>query len=138
MKPIYFLAAAMSLLLAAPAMAGDIVVIVNKANANSIDKNLIVKVYSGETKSWAGGGAITSFDLPDSNAERGAFAEQVMGRTTGNMKSLWAQNVFTGKAVPPKVVDSDEAVKKAVAANPGAIGYIKSSSVDDSVKVVLK
>jgi len=33
---------------------------------------------------------------------------------------------------------SDEDVKKAVAANKGAIGYIKASSADDTVKVVLK
>ena len=59
-----------------------------------------------------------------------------MGKNLSNMKALWAQNVFTGKAVPPKKLGTDEEVKKSVAANKGAIGYIKASSADDTVKVV--
>jgi ABC-type phosphate transport system substrate-binding protein len=125
-------------LVAGPALAGDIVVIVNKANENTIDKNLVMKIYSGESKAWANGGAIAAFDLPEDNPARAAFAADVMGKNLGNMKSLWAQNVFTGKAVPPKVAPSDDEVKKTVAANKGAIGYIKASAADDSVKVVVK
>jgi len=123
---------------AGPAFAGDVVVIVNKANDNSIDKNLVMKVYAGESKSWANGGAIAALDLPEDNPARAAFASEVMGKTVANMKALWAQNVFAGKAVPPKVVPSDDEVKKTVAANKGAIGYIKAGAADDSVKVVVK
>ena len=123
---------------AGPALAGDVVVIVNKANDNAVDKNLVLKIYSGESKAWANGGAIAAFDLPEDNPSRAAFASEVMGKNLGNLKSLWAQNVFAGKAVPPKVVPSDDEVKKTVAANKGAIGYIKASAADDSVKVVVK
>jgi len=132
--------AAFTLALAAwgPVMAGDLVVIVNKANDNAIDKNLVMKVYAGESKSWAGGGSIAAFDLPEDNPIRAAFAAEIMGKNLGNMKALWAQNVFSGKAVPPKVMPSDDDVKKAVAANKSAIGYIKASAADDTVKVVLK
>jgi ABC-type phosphate transport system substrate-binding protein len=46
--------------------------------------------------------------------------------------------VFSGKATPPKELLSSSAdVKKFVAANPDAIGYIEKSAVDGSVKVVL-
>jgi hypothetical protein len=51
---------------------------------------------------------------------------------------MWAQQVFSGKGLPPKVIDGDAEVKKAVAAQGNAIGYIKPSSVDDSVKVLLR
>ena len=37
-----------------------------------------------------------------------------------------------------KVVSSDEDVKKVVSANKGAIGYVKASSVDESVKVAIR
>ncbi len=46
--------------------------------------------------------------------------------------------MFTGKALPPKVGVSEEDVKKAVAANKNAIGYIQMHNVDDSVKVVVR
>jgi ABC-type phosphate transport system substrate-binding protein len=45
--------------------------------------------------------------------------------------------VFSGKATPPKELGSAAEVKKFVAANPDAIGYIEKSAVDGSVKVVL-
>ena len=37
----------------------------------------------------------------------------------------------------PKSYPTDAAVKKAIAADPSAIGYIDKGSVDDSVKVLL-
>jgi len=120
------------------AQAGDVVVILNKANDNSVDKALVAKIYTGESKVWAGGGAINAIDLTDDNPGRASFANDFVGKSPGSLKSLWTQNVFTGKAVPPKAMASDEDVKKAVAANKGAIGYIKASSADDTVKVVLK
>jgi hypothetical protein len=67
-----------------------------------------------------------------------SFTSDVLGKTVGNVKALWAQMVFSGQALPPKQVASDDDVKKLVSANKGAIGYVKASSVDDSVKAVLK
>ena len=120
------------------AQAGDVVVIVNKANDNSVDKALVAKIYTGESKVWGNGGSISAIDLSDDNPGRASFANDFIGKSPGSLKSLWTQNVFTGKAVPPKVVPSDDEVKKTVAANKGAIGYIKASAADDSVKVVVK
>ena len=122
----------------AAAQAGDVVVIVNKANDNAVDKALVAKIYTGESKVWANGGTISAIDLSDDNPGRASFANEVVGKSPGSLKSLWTQNVFTGKAVPPKAMASDEDVKKAVAANKSAIGYIKAASADDTVKVVLK
>jgi ABC-type phosphate transport system substrate-binding protein len=45
--------------------------------------------------------------------------------------------VFTGKGQPPKEMGSTADMKKFVAANPDAIGYIETAAVDGSVKVVL-
>ncbi len=45
--------------------------------------------------------------------------------------------MFSGKATPPKELGSSAEVKKFVAANPDAIGYIEKSALDGSVKAVL-
>jgi len=45
--------------------------------------------------------------------------------------------VFTGKATAPKEYANSAEVKKAVAADPKAIGYIDKAAVDDTVKVIL-
>jgi len=120
------------------ALAGDVVVIVNKANENPVDKALIAKIYTGESKAWAAGGSVVAYDLPDDNPARASFDNEIVGKTPSSLKSLWTQNTFTGKGVPPKQAASDEDIKKAISANKNAIGYIKASSVDDTIKVVFK
>jgi len=44
--------------------------------------------------------------------------------------------VFSGKSQPPKELPDASAVKKAVASDPKAVGYIDKSAVDASVKVL--
>jgi ABC-type phosphate transport system substrate-binding protein len=124
--------------LAAPALCADYVVIVNKGNDNTVDKSLVARLYLGETKSWPGGGSVALIDLPEDNPARAGFDNEVVGKSPASLKSLWAQNVFTGKALPPKVMQGDDDVKKAVAANRNAIGYIKPASLDDSVKAAVR
>jgi len=121
-----------------PARPADVAVIVNKANSNAVDKAMIKRIFSGDTDIWPDGGAITPIDQPEDNPLRDSFYSSVLGKSSYNMKSIWAQKIFTGNGVPPKVAGSDDDVKKAVAGNKNAIGYIKSSSLDDSVKAVLK
>jgi len=120
------------------ACAGDFAVIVNKANAAAVDKGTIQKIYTGDKKKWDDGTSISAVDLPEDDAARAAFSTAVLGKTVANIKALWSQLIFSGTAVPPKVLPSDDDVKKYVSGNKGAIGYIKPSDVDDSVKVVAK
>jgi ABC-type phosphate transport system substrate-binding protein len=129
---------AISLATAMSAMAGDVVVIVNKGNASAVDKALVAKIYFGESKSWGDNGPVVAYDLAEENPERASFSNEVLGKSVSNMKALASRNMFSGKAVPPKELASDDEVKKSVAANKGGIGYIKASSVDDTVKVVVK
>jgi ABC-type phosphate transport system substrate-binding protein len=80
---------------------------------------------------------MTPIDQPESSAIRGEFYKKVTDKEPAQAKALWSKLVFTGKATLPKEVPSSADVKKAVAADPKAIGYIEKSAVDASVKVVL-
>jgi len=120
------------------AQAGDVVVIVNKANANALDKDFLIKAYSGDVKNWPDGSTLQLIDQGEENPIRAEFDSAFLGKQLSKMKITWAKNTFTGKALPPKVVDGDDAVKKAVAGNKDAIGYIGASSADSTVKVILK
>lgn len=121
------------------ACANDVVVIGNKDNAaTDVDKAFVAKAFTGDARSWPGGGAMVLIDQAEDSAARTAFYGKVVGKSAGNVKAMWAQLVFSGKAVPPKVIDGDAEVKKAVAANKNAIGYISAGAVDDSVKVLVK
>ena len=137
-RPVSILIALAAALLALPATAGDFAVIVNKANASTVDSAAVVKIYTGERKIWDDGTPVMALDLPESSAVRADFCSEVLKKTVGALKSLWAQMVFSGKGLPPKVVSSDDDVKKVVSANKGAIGYVKASSVDESVRVAIR
>jgi ABC-type phosphate transport system substrate-binding protein len=124
------IAAVAALVLSAPALA-DVVVVVNAANSDAVSKDQIASVFLGKST------ALTPIDQADGSAIRGEFYKKVADKDASQAKALWSKLVFTGKATPPKEVSSSADVKKAIAANPKAIGYIEKSAVDASVKVVL-
>lgn len=117
----------------------EVAVIVSASNANSsIDKGAIAKIFLGKSKSFPDGSQATPVDQNDGSASRDAFNSTVLGKSASQLKSYWSRLIFTGKGTPPKQSGNDAAVKGIVAGNPNIIGYIDSSAVDDSVKVVFK
>jgi hypothetical protein len=79
----------------------------------------------------------TPLDLPESNPIRALFYKKATDRDSAQIKSVWSRIVFTGQGKPPKEMPDATGVKKAVAADSKAIGYIAKSEVDASVKIVL-
>jgi ABC-type phosphate transport system substrate-binding protein len=112
----------------------DVVAIVNKANT-SASKSDIARLYSLETKTWADGSTAKLYDL-SGTSERDTFYMAYTGKNAAGAKSSWAKAVFTGRATPPKMLDSDNAVKNEVANDKNAVGYVNESSVDGSVRIV--
>jgi ABC-type phosphate transport system substrate-binding protein len=122
--------AAAILALAAPAMAEVVVVVNPKAAEASMTKDQVAQFFLGKSS------AMTPVDQPEGAPVRAEFYKKVTDKDASQVKSLWSKLVFTGKATMPKEVGDSAAVKKAVAADPKAIGYIEKSAVDASVKVI--
>jgi ABC-type phosphate transport system substrate-binding protein len=116
--------------LAVPACAEVVVVANPKAAEASMTKDQVAQFFLGKSS------AMTPVDQPDSAPIRAEFYKKVTDKDASQVKSLWSKLVFTGKATMPKEVGDSAAVKKAVAADPKAIGYIEKSAVDGSVKVI--
>jgi hypothetical protein len=112
------------------AHAGDVVVVV-AAGAPSPSKDEIANVYLGRSTD------LKPLDLPESNPVRQFFYKKATDRDSAQVKAVWARINFTGRGKPPKELPDATAVKKAVAADPKAIGYILKSDVDSTVKVIL-
>ena len=109
----------------------QVAVIVNPGNAKALSADAVANIFLGKSNELSG------IDLPDGNATREAFYQKVTGKDGAQLKAYWAKLVFTGKAQALKELGSDAEVKKHVAANANAIGYISKDAVDGSVKVVL-
>lgn len=125
-------AAAVSLaVLAAPPQAEVVVVVGAKSPAATMTTEQVAQVFLGKST------AMTPVDQPESEAIRAEFYKKVAGKDAAQAKALWSKLVFTGKASLPKELAGNAEVKKAVAADPKAIGYIDKSALDASVKAVL-
>ena len=123
-------AVALAFLLGGAALADDIVVIANPA-AGPISKEQIADLYLARNSAW------TPLDQAAGSSIYAEFYKKLTGRDTAQVKAIWSRILFTGRGVPPKQLIDSAAVKKAVAANPKAVGYIERSAVDASVKVIL-
>lgn len=109
-------------------MAADLVVVVHPTAA-SPSKEQVADIYLGKSQ------ALTPIDLPDGSTTYADFYKRATGRDAAQVKATWSRLIFSGKAQAPKQVADSAAVKKAVAADPRAIGYMEKSAVDASVKV---
>ena len=119
------------------AAAEEIVVIVNPRNTTvSVTADQVVQIFFGKTVALAGGNANPIDEIAGSPV-RDEFYQKVAGKTSAQVKAIWARLFFSGRGAPPKALKTSADVKKLVASDPNAIGYIEKSQVDASVKVVL-
>jgi ABC-type phosphate transport system substrate-binding protein len=102
-----------------------------------ISKQELKEIYLGRARTFPNGDPVTPLDQPGDSAAYRQFARDVLDMDTQALKSYRAKLMFAGKGKPPQVLTSDAAVKKAVAGNPGALGYVQGRQVDGTVKVLL-
>lgn len=126
-------------LLAASTLAhAQVAVIVNpKSSMASMTADQVAAIFLGKTTTLPSGATAAPADQSESSAIREQFYTKVTGKQSAQVKAAWSRLVFSGKGTPPKELGSSAEVKKFVAANPDAIGYIEKSAADASVKVVL-
>jgi ABC-type phosphate transport system substrate-binding protein len=125
------LAAAVLAVSALPACAETVVIVSQKNPATRMFAEQASQFFLGKSNMF------TPVDQAEGSAIRNEFYQKLADKDAAQVKAIWSKLVFTGKATPPKEFKSSADVKKAVADDPKAIGYIDKSAVDDSVKVIL-
>ena len=117
---------------AAPFCAAEIVVIVNPKNqASRMFSEQAAQFFIGKSTLF------TPIEHSEGSPIRNEFNTKVLAKDSAQVKAIWSKLVFTGKGSAPKEFATSAEVKKAVASDVTAIGYIEKSAVDDSVKVIL-
>ena len=123
---------------AAQASFSQVAVVVGaKSPATALTAEQAAGIFLGKSDQLPGAGTAQLLDQTEGSAIRELFYTKVAGKSGSQVKAAWSRLVFSGKATPPKEVASSAEVKKLVAANPNAVGYIEKSAVDGSVKVLL-
>jgi len=128
-------------LLVIPTMAWSesFAVIVNVKNKSEISQNDIKFIYKGHIKTFENGVLALPLNQENDTDIRRKFLEKVVQTSKSQYKEYWIRKMFTGKGKPPRVLrGGDLETKKYVYDNPSMIGYVAVSSLDDSVRVVLR
>jgi ABC-type phosphate transport system substrate-binding protein len=94
-------------------------------------------IFLKKRRFWDDGQPIVPLNREAGSALREAFSRRVLGGASSAFVGYWNDQYFHG-VFPPATLSSSDAVKRYVAADRNAIGYIWDSEVDDSVRVVLR
>jgi len=111
-------------------------VVVHPSNANAIDASDIKKIFTGKAKSFADGSKALPITQADGSPVTDEFNQNVLNKSSSQLKAYWSKLVFTGKGTPPEEAANDAEVINLVSKNPNLIGFVSQGSADGSVKVV--
>ena len=113
-------------------------IIVNQSNnIDEISLRELRTVFLGERSHWANGRRITLVMMDPGLAERRAVLRDICRMNETEFSRHFLQGLFTGEVfVSPKTLSSPTGVRKFVFNVPGAIGYVRASDVDTTVKVI--
>ena len=113
-----------------------VAIVVNPSVTTTATAFQVASLFLGRS-SALGGVKLKPIDQEDGSRVRDAFYQSAAHKSPSQLNAYWARLIFTGKGRPPKAVFDDDEVKALIQKDTKAIGYIDSTSVDDSVKVVL-
>ena len=112
-------------------------VIVNPKNPiASIDRDLLRNVFLKKESVWKNGETMRPIDLSPKSSVHDKFTRVVLKKTPAQLKTYWAQQIFSGKGVPPPEAKTPADVIAYVLANPGAVGYVPADVDVRSARVV--
>jgi ABC-type phosphate transport system substrate-binding protein len=131
------LAIGLALTLVSLAALADVVAIVSAKSAiTTLTKAQMADIFLGRVSRFPNGKEAVPLDQAEDARARTEFYSKLAGRSAPQMKAYWAKIIFTGRGQPPQEVRDDAEMRKRIAENPAAVGYMDESLVDDSVRIV--
>jgi ABC-type phosphate transport system substrate-binding protein len=116
-----------------------LVMIANKGNAaaSGMTKIAARKLLLGDILKWPNGAKVAVVLRPVGSSERTTVLSAVCGMSEAEYTRHNLQAMFMGETVASVQQEPSSAtVRGFVKANPGAVGFVHKSEVDDNVKVV--
>ena len=115
-----------------------LVIVTNRSNP--VDKLSFAElrsIFLGNRTYWPNGRRITLVMRDSEDPERKAILREVCGMNDSQFKALFIHGLYTGEIlISPKTLSTPAGVRKFIFNVPGAIGYLRISEMDDSVKPV--
>ena len=114
----------------------EVVLVASKTSPlRALSRHEIVDIFLGNSRNQPRLGEIVPLDQAEDRL-RGEFYKTYLDRSLAQVKSHWAKIIFTGRGYPPRTVGSDRELKDVLKANDHAVGYLDSTRVDESLRVI--
>jgi ABC-type phosphate transport system substrate-binding protein len=128
----------LSLAMARAAQADVVAVVSSKCAVSTLSKDQLMDIFLGKTTRFPDGASAVPIDQMEGSPARDEFYATFANKSPAQVKAHWTKIIFTGRGQPPKSVVNSVEVRKLIAANPQAIGYIERGAVDGTVKVLVQ
>jgi ABC-type phosphate transport system substrate-binding protein len=116
----------------------SLAIVVNKSNPiEDLPYSELRKIFLGERSHWPSGRRIAVAMMDYGHPERQTVLRQIYRMDENGYREHFIKGVFRGDVfVAPKTLSSPIVMRKFVFNAPGGIGYLRSTDVDKSVKVL--
>jgi hypothetical protein len=112
-------------------------VIVHPSNRfDSLNRTRLKYLFLRKVSRWPWGAQVEPVDLAVGNPARLEFLRQVLETTEEEFGVYWIDQRAVHGINPPATAKTAAAVKTLVASRPGAIAYIPTAELDDTVKAI--
>ena len=114
----------------------QVAVIVNKSTpVSKISEGSLLQIYILKNTKWSDGTNIIVFNNKEQSSSQKLC--DFIGMDIISLRKLWMKLQLSGERKAPETIDDDAEMVKKVASTPGAIGYIKASTIkNDNLKVI--
>lgn len=112
-------------------------VVVNKENKlASLTTDDLTRIFLGKKTLWDSGTRIVPV-MPEEESPTGElFLSGTLKKSVSQFRAYWKRLLFSGGGAVPKVFRNHDQLLDFVARQPGAIGIVEASAVDDRVRVL--
>jgi len=113
-------------------------IVVNQKNRlDTVTLGQLRQIFSGEQKWWSSARRVTLVAMPRGTAERQTVLRVIYRMKNSDLDKYFFLGVFRGEfSTSPTTLATPGEVRKFVVNTPGALGYLRASDVDSSLKVV--
>tara|TARA_R110001592_G_scaffold165658_1_gene400143 strand:+ start:43 stop:471 length:429 start_codon:yes stop_codon:yes gene_type:complete len=115
----------------------EVIVVANKDNQmRMLTKKQVIDIYMGRTSLFPNGEAALPLDQNSNSLIRKIFYQNLVNKTVNEINAYWARLLFSGRATPPRMVETASSVIDIIKNNKSALGYIQLEDLTNDVQVI--
>ncbi|MBK7544039.1 MAG: hypothetical protein IPP10_02360 [Candidatus Competibacteraceae bacterium] len=123
---------------AVPMETSPVIIVNPTAHSKALlSKTMLSAIFGMRLRKWEDGSPIKVFVLPDDDLLHIEFSKYILHVFPYQLRAAWDRLVFSGTGEEPIKVNSEQQMRMLVGSTPGAIGYLRGSMLDETVKAVV-